>query len=69
MLTRCPVLLHNNMHRRTSLVAQAIVKDIGVEQLSHPPYSPDLAPSDFYLFRHQKNRLHGKRFCDDGEFK
>ena len=27
------------------LVARAAVKDIWLEQLSHPPYSPDLAPT------------------------
>jgi len=25
--------------------------------LSHPPYSPDLAPSDFWLFNYIKTRL------------
>jgi len=46
-----------------------IVKDIGVEQLSHPPYSTDLTTSDFYLYRHLKKHLRGKRFCDDDEVK
>jgi len=46
-----------------------IVKDIGVEQLSHPPYSTDLTPSDFYLFQHLKNHLRRKRFCDDDKVK
>jgi len=45
------------------------VKDIGVEQLSHPPYLTDLAPSDLYLFQHLKNHLCRKRFCDDDEVK
>ena len=31
----------------------------------HPPYSPDLAPSDFYLFRSLQNSLNGKTFNDD----
>jgi len=30
----------------------------------HPPYSPDLAPSDFYLFSKMKEHLAGKRFTD-----
>ena len=29
-----------------------------------PPYSPDLAPSDFHLFLHLKKFLGGKRFDD-----
>ena len=28
-------------------------------------YSPDLAPSDFYLFSKMKEYLAGKRFTDD----
>jgi hypothetical protein len=31
---------------------------------SHPPYSPDLAPSDFYLFEHVKRCLAGLSFGD-----
>ena len=35
--------------------------------LDHPPYGPDLAPSDFHLFLHLKKHLAGKKFDDDGE--
>ena len=28
----------------------------------HPPYSPDLAPSDFFLFPKLKMKLKGRRF-------
>ena len=31
----------------------------------HPPYSPDLEPSDYYLFRSLQNTLNGKIFNDD----
>jgi [histone H3]-lysine36 N-dimethyltransferase SETMAR len=37
------------------------------EQLPHPPYSPDLAPSDFHLFRSLSNYLKGKQFNDNNE--
>jgi hypothetical protein len=30
--------------------------------LPHPPYSPDLAPADFFLFPKRKMRLKGRRF-------
>ncbi|PNF30276.1 hypothetical protein B7P43_G01229 [Cryptotermes secundus] len=33
--------------------------------LTHPLYSPDLAPSDFYLFRRLKSDLQGMRFVDN----
>jgi hypothetical protein len=32
--------------------------------MEHPPYSPDLAPVDFYLFPRLKSALKGRRFCD-----
>jgi len=44
-----------------------LVEDVGFEQLSHPLYSPDLTPSDFYLFRHLKQDLRGTRFFHDDE--
>jgi hypothetical protein len=33
----------------------------------HPPYSPDLAPCDFFLFPRLKSSLKGKRFQDVAE--
>jgi len=40
-----------------------------VERLAkiHPPYSPDLATSDFHLFLHLKKHLAGKKFDDDDD--
>ena len=52
-----------------SRIAEAVVKDTVFQQLSHPPYAPDLAPSDFYPFRHPKKHLRCTRFCDDNEIK
>ena len=46
-----------------------IVKDIGVEQLSHLPHSTDLAPSDLHLFQHLKKHLRRKWVCGDDEVK
>ena len=34
----------------------------------HPPYSPDLAPSDYYLFRSLQN-LNGETFNNDAAVK
>jgi len=30
--------------------------------MGHPPYSPDLAPNDFFLFPHIKKKMRGQRF-------
>jgi hypothetical protein len=35
--------------------------------LPHPPYSPDLAPSDYLLFGPMKRVLGGKRFRNNDE--
>jgi transposase len=37
--------------------------------LPHPPYSPDLAPSDFHLFWPLKDALRGRHFRSDEEVK
>jgi hypothetical protein len=35
-----------------------------ITKLDHPPYSPDLAPCDFWLFPELKTALKGCRFDD-----
>ena len=52
-----------------SRVAQAAIHKWKFEQLNHPPYRPDLAPSNYYLFRNSKSHLRGARFRDDNELK
>jgi histone-lysine N-methyltransferase SETMAR len=34
----------------------------GIELLPHPAFSPNLKPSDYYLFRSMAQFLHGKKF-------
>jgi [histone H3]-lysine36 N-dimethyltransferase SETMAR len=43
-------LLHDNAPVQKSMVAQQALQDFGFVQLNHLAYSPDLAPSDCYLF-------------------
>ena len=35
---------------------------LGFKRAPHPPYSPDLAPSDFFLFDHVKRKLGSQSF-------
>ena len=35
--------------------------------MSHPSYSPDLAPNDFFLFPYVKNKMRGQRFLTSKE--
>ena len=39
-----------------------LLKEFKWEVLTHPPYSPDLAPSDCHLFRSLSHFLDGKKF-------
>jgi len=43
------------------------LRDLHYESLEHPPYSPDFAPSDFYLFPKLKLFLAGQRFSSNQE--
>ena len=38
------------------------VTECGSEIFPHPPYSPDMAPSDFYLFPKLKSHLCGTQY-------
>ena len=35
--------------------------------MSHPPYSPDLAPKDLFLFPYVKNKIKSQRFSTPEE--
>jgi len=61
------LLLHDNTPSHSSRVAVASVKQCGFELLSHPSYSPDLAPSDFYLFPKLKENIRGQVFDSDDD--
>lgn len=60
---------HDNAPAHSSLKSMAKIHDLHFELLAHPPYSPDLAPSDYYLFPNLKRWLQGKRFYTNEEVK
>lgn len=57
----------DNAPSHKSIKTMAKLNDLGYELLPHPPYSPDLAPSDYYLFPDLKRWLQGKRFYSNEE--
>jgi transposase len=62
-----PLLVHaDNARPHTSRKVTTFFEENGLERAPHPPYSPDLAPCDFYLFGYIKGQLRGQSF-DDGE--
>jgi len=52
---------HDNVPGHAALLTRWFLTDY-MAVLSHPPYSPDFAPSDFFLFPKLKLKLKGLRF-------
>ncbi|GFU57477.1 histone-lysine N-methyltransferase SETMAR [Trichonephila clavipes] len=51
LANRRGVVFHqNNVRPHTSVVTRQNLWQLGWEILMHPPYSPELAPSDYHLF-------------------
>ena len=63
------LLQHDNARHHTSLKIREVISSFGWTTISHPPYSPDLAPSDFHLFGPLKESLRGGHFSSDEEVK
>ena len=62
------VLFHQDnapCHKMITMMAK--LHELHFELLSHPPYSPDLAPSNYRLFADLKRMLQGKRFGSNEE--
>ena len=57
-------LLHDNARPHTAKETQQKLKALEWETVPHPPYSPDLAPSDFHLFRPLKQFVKQKTFVN-----
>ena len=62
-------LLHDNAPIHTSRKTQETLTNAGFVQLDHPPYSPDLAPSDFWLFNRLKKHMRGQKFVSKDDMK
>ena len=45
----------------------ATIHDFKLELVPYPPYSPDLAPSDFHLFPQMKKVLTDRHFASDDD--
>jgi histone-lysine N-methyltransferase SETMAR len=52
----------DNCRVHFSKTSEQFVTKNEIVHISHPPYRPDLAPSDFWLFGHMKAALAGQAF-------
>ena len=57
----------DNARVHTSVVSTAKFHELCYGLLPHPPYAPDLAPSDYFLFANLKKWFVGKRFYSNDE--
>ncbi|KAG5319282.1 MOS1T transposase, partial [Pseudoatta argentina] len=56
------ILLHDNARPRVAKPVKTYLETLKWEVLPHPLYSPDIAPSDFHLFRSMAHGLADRRF-------
>jgi len=56
-VTQGVLFLHNNAPAHRALATQKKHAYLGFQCLDHPPYSPDLAPSDYHLFPGLKKKM------------
>jgi len=56
-VTKGVLFLHDNAPAHWALATQKKLAYLGFQCLHHPPYSPDLAPSDYHLFPGLKKQL------------
>ena len=66
-VTKGVLFLHDNVPAHRALATQKKLTYLGFQCLDHPPYSPDLTPSDYHLFPGLKKQLKGRHFSSDAE--
>ena len=67
LLSTGVLLQHDNVRPHTACSTVATVQDLSFECLPHPPYSPEIAPSDFHVFGPFKVAMGSKPFGSDEE--
>lgn len=63
------LLLHDNARPHTAKQIFKKLAELKCEVLPHPPYSPDLSPTDYHFFKHLDRFLIGKVFREEMDVK
>jgi histone-lysine N-methyltransferase SETMAR len=61
--------LHDNARLHIAKSTREKLLKLGWITVPHPPYSSDLAPTDYHLFRSLSNHLREKKFDDENDIK
>ena len=61
--------LHDNARPHIAKSTREKLLKLGWVTIPHPPYFPDLAPTDYHLFHSLANHLHEKKFNDEDHLK
>lgn len=56
------ILHHDNAPSHSALAVREFLAEKHITVLPHPPYSPDLAPCDFFIFPKMKKGMKGHHF-------
>jgi len=62
MVTKVVLFLHENAPAHRALATRKKLVYLFFQFLDHPPYSPDLAPSDYHLFPGLKKTIESSPF-------
>jgi [histone H3]-lysine36 N-dimethyltransferase SETMAR len=69
MLAKLAIKQPRLMNRSAPLLVRETVltlQELQLETIRHPPYWPDLAPTDYHIFRDLDNYLRDRRFSSQG---
>lgn len=61
-LARSWKLHHDNARPHVAGIVTEFLNRKGIQCVPHPPYSPDVAPCDFFVYSTAKKELKGRRF-------
>jgi histone-lysine N-methyltransferase SETMAR len=64
-----PTLLHDNARPHSAEITKNLLMELGYDTIDHPPYSPDLFPTDYHLFFHLTVFLSKKKYTTSGQVK
>jgi len=56
------IFLQDNAKPHTAKISREKISELGWDLLPHPPYSPDISPTDYHLFLALDNFMRNKQF-------